>query len=197
MDSKLALVIQLNGVILITILSLCLRRSLKVTALRHWTIAWLSLSFALVCLRLAFSYGEFASFLFTYYFLGEYLFGFMVVVGCRSLNGVYELKPRSELWFIPLVITAVVLPHLAADFNDVFNVHSYIMAGFYAAAFWQLRKSREGSFGWRVMYVSLGLLAFDFFVYATVFSARNFRLIFFRTTLSSTLCCKPRLASVW
>ena len=174
MDSKLGLIIQLNGVILITILSLCLRRSLKVTALRYWTIAWLSLSFALVCLRLAFSYEEFASFLFTYYFLGEYLFGFMVVIGCCSLDGVYELKPRSEMYFIPLVVAAVALPHLAADFNDVFNIHSFIMAGFYAVAFYHLRKSKENSFGWRVMYVSLGLLAFDFFVYAIVFSVRSF-----------------------
>ena len=174
MDSKLGLIIQLNGVILITILSLCLRRSLKVTALRYWTMAWLSLSFALVCLRLAFSYEEFASFLFTYYFLGEYLFGFMVVVGCCSLDGVYELKPRSEMFFIPLVITAVVLPHLTVDFNDVFNVHSFIMAGFYAVAFYHLRRSKEDSFGWHVMHVSLGLLAFDFFIYAIVFSARSF-----------------------
>ena len=123
MDSKIGLIIQLNGVVLITILSLCLRRSLKVTALRHWTIAWLSLSFALICLRMAFSYEEFGSFLFTYYFLGEYLFGFMLVVGCRSLDGRYELKPLSELFFIPFVIAAVVLPYLAKDFNDIFNIH--------------------------------------------------------------------------
>ena len=173
MDSKLGLIIQLNGVILITILSLCLRRSLKVTALRYWTIAWLSLSFALICLRLAFSYDEFATFLFTYYFLGEYLFGFMVVIGCRSLDGVYELKPRSELFFIPLVIVSVVLPHLAADVNDVFNIHSFVMAGFYAVAFRDLRRSKESSFGWRLMHVSLALLAFDFLIYAIVFSVRS------------------------
>jgi diguanylate cyclase (GGDEF)-like protein len=95
-------------------------------------------------------------------------------VGCRSLDGVYELAARSELFFIPLVITAVVLPHLAADFNDVFNIHSFIMAGLYAVAFHHLRKSKEGSFGWRVMYVSVVLLALDFFLYALVFSARSF-----------------------
>src|SRR5829696_1128794 len=111
MDSKLGLIFQLNGLILITILSFCLRRSLHLTALRYWTLAWLSLSFALICLRLAFSYEEFSSFLFTYYFLGEYIFGFMVIVGCRSLDGEYELRPRSELLLIPLVIVSVVLPH--------------------------------------------------------------------------------------
>ena len=175
MDSKLGLIIQLNGVVLITILSLCLRRSLKVTALRHWTMAWLSLSFALICLRLAFSYEEFAAFLFTYYFLGEYLFGFMVVVGCRSLDGAYELKPRSELLFIPFVIAAVILPHLAADFNDVFNIHSVMMSGFYATAFYHLRKTNENSFGWRVMHVSLGLLAFDCIARRGVLGDRGIR----------------------
>ena len=179
MDSKIGLIIQLNSVVLITILSLCLRRSLKVTALRYWTMAWLSLSFALICLRLAFSYEGPGSFLFTYYFLGEYLFGFLLVVGCRSLDEGFEVKPLSELFFIPFVIASVVLPHVASDFNDVFNVHSMIMAAFYATAFYYLGKSREPTFGWRVMHVSLMLLAVDFFVYAVILSARSFTV--FRT----------------
>jgi diguanylate cyclase (GGDEF)-like protein len=183
MDSKIGLIIQLNGVVLITILSLCLRRSLKVTALRYWTMAWLSLSFALICLRLAFGYEEFASFLFTYYFLGEYLFGFLLVIGCRSLSRGYELRPRHEFFFIPFLIAAVVLPRVAADFNDVFNIHSLIMAGFYGAAFYHLGKSRQATFGWRVMYVSLGLLALDFLLYSIIFSARNY--LSFRTDFLS------------
>jgi diguanylate cyclase (GGDEF)-like protein len=183
MDSKIGLIIQLNGVILITILSLCLRRSLKVSALRYWTMAWLSLSFALICLRLGFSYGEFSSFLFTYYFLGEYLFGFLLVVGCRSLAEAFELKPLTELFFIPFVIASIALPHVAADFNDVFNIHSLIMAGFYATAFYHLGSSKGSSFGWRVMHVSLALLALDFFVYAIVFSVRT--LAIFRTDFLS------------
>lgn len=174
MDSKIGLIIQLNGVVLITILSLCLRRSLQVTALRYWTMAWLSLSFALICLRLAFGYEEFSSFLFTYYFLGEYLFGFLLIIGCRSLAPGYELRPRAELLFIPFLIAAVVLPRVADDFNDVFSVHALIMAGFYATAFYFLGKSRQPTFGWRVMHVSLALLAFDFLLYSVFFSFRNY-----------------------
>lgn len=173
MDSKIGLIIQLNGVVLITVLSLCLRRSLKVMALKHWTIAWLSLSFALICLRLGFSYPEFSSFLFTYYFLGEYLFGFMLVIGCRSLDSAFQLKSKTDLFFIPCLIAAVVLPHLATDFNDVFNIHSMVMAAFYGVAFYQLRKVRQPSFGWRVMHVSLLLLTIDFLLYAVLFSARG------------------------
>ena len=48
------------------------------------------------------------------------------------------------------------------------------MAGFYATAFYQLRRFREASFGWRVMHVSLLLLALDFFFYALIFTARHF-----------------------
>lgn len=173
MDSKIGLIIQLNGVILITVLSLCLRRSLHLTALRYWTMAWLCLSFALICLRLAFSYTEFSSFLFTYYFLGEYVFGYMLVAGCRSLIGEYELKPRSELMMIPFVVAAIALPHVADDFNDVFNIHALILAGFFAVALYWVRQARQNTFGWRVMHVALTLLTIDFILYAIVFSARN------------------------
>ena len=174
MDSKLGLIFQLNGVILITILSFCLRRSLHLTALRYWTLAWLCLSFALICLRLAFSYEEFSSFLFTYYFLGEYIFGFMVIAGCRSLDGNYELKPRSELLMIPFVIISVVLPHLGFEFNDVFSAHSFVLAVLYATAFYWLRKTKGATFGWQVMHLTLLLLAADLLIYSVMFSARKF-----------------------
>lgn len=173
MDSKIGLIIQLNGVILITVLSLCLRRSLKLTAIRYWTMAWLCQSFALICLRLAFSYEEFSSFLFTYYFLGEYLFGFMLVAGCRSLDGEYELKPRTELMMAPLVLGAIVLPHIASDFNEVFKVHALILVGLYATAFYWLRKSKQATFGGRVMLVSIAFLAVDLLLNSLVFSARR------------------------
>lgn len=73
MDSKFDLLIQLNGVFVITVLSLLLRRSLKLTALKYWTVAWLSLSIALICLQMAFSYSGLNTLLLTYYFLGEYI----------------------------------------------------------------------------------------------------------------------------
>lgn len=174
MDSKIGLIIQLNGVVLITVLSLCLRRSLQLTPLKYWTMAWLSLSFALICLRLGFSYEEFSSFLFTYYFIGEYVFGFLLVAGCRSLDGEYELKARTDLFLVPLIIVAIVLPHLSADFNDVFNVHAFILACFYAGAFYWLGKTRLNTFGWRIMHVSLLLLTLDFIVYTVLFSVRNY-----------------------
>ncbi len=174
MDSKIGLIVQLNGVVLITVLSLCLRRSLHLTPLKYWTMAWLSLSFALICLRLGFSYEEFSSFLFTYYFIGEYVFGFLLVAGCRSLDGKYELKPRTDLFLIPFIVIAIVLPHIASDFNDVFPIHAFILACFYATAFYWLGKTRMNTFGWRIMHVSLLLLTLDFVLYTVLFSMRSY-----------------------
>ncbi|HEY2847816.1 MAG TPA: hypothetical protein VGI80_08355 [Pyrinomonadaceae bacterium] len=101
MDSKIGLIIQLVGVSLITLLTLFLRRSIAIVALKHWTNAWLFLSFALFCLRLAFSYEEYSAQLFSFYFLTEYLFGFLLVAGCRSLAGNEDMRVRQEAFILP------------------------------------------------------------------------------------------------
>ncbi|MGI8812762.1 MAG: GGDEF domain-containing protein [Pyrinomonadaceae bacterium] len=170
MDSKLSLIVELNSVFLITVLSLLLRRSLKVTALKYWTVAWLCLCFALISLRLAFNYDQLSTLLFTYYFLGEYLFGFMVVAGCRSLDGEFELTSRTELIFAPFIVLAVVLPQFGADFNDVLSTHSLVMSGFFAFAFVQIRRSKLRSFGWHVMHIALACASVNFLLYTLAFT---------------------------
>ncbi|HKP70156.1 MAG TPA: GGDEF domain-containing protein [Pyrinomonadaceae bacterium] len=174
MDSKIGLIIQLNGVILITVLSLCLRRSLKLQSLKYWTMAWLCLSFALICLRLAFSYDEYSAFLFTYFFLGEYIFGFMLIAGCQSLPANESAKPRSELFIIPFVLVALALPQVITDFDDAFAIHALIQASLYATALVFIRRARQATFGWHVMHVSLIFLALDFLLYSIVYYARTF-----------------------
>jgi diguanylate cyclase (GGDEF)-like protein len=174
MDSKVGLIIQLTGVFLITILSLFLRRSLKVVALKYWTMAWLCLSFSLICLRLAFSYDDYSNVLFSFYFLGEYVFGFLLVIGCISLEKDYQLKVRHEFFILPFFLVAFVLPYLGTDFNLIFNLHSLILSLFFAAAFFALRKSATKTFGWKVMNVALGMLAIDFLQYFVVFTARQY-----------------------
>lgn len=174
MDSKIGLLIQLSGVCLITLLTLFLRRSLKVVALKHWTNAWLCLSFALFCLRLAFSYQEYSVQLFSFYFFTEYLFGFLIVAGCRSLGKNGELPFRQEILILPFIIVAFALPFVAEDFNLVFNLHSLILSAFFMVAFVELWRTRIGTFGWRVMLIALGLLVVNFFQYFVVFTARQF-----------------------
>lgn len=175
MDSKIGLIIQLNGVFLITILVVLLRRSAKITSLKYWTISWLCLSFSLSCLWLAFRYQHFATPLFACYFLGEYLFGLMLVAGCRDLDDDdKELNLYSVFWIVPFVAIAIILPLSATDFNTVFNIHSFILSGFFAASFLTLRRSNISGFGRNVMLAALTLLTLDFFFYSVVFTLRFF-----------------------
>src|SRR4051812_306688 len=177
MDSKIGLIIQLAGVSLITLLTLFLRRSVKVVALKHWTNAWLFLSFALFCLRLAFSYDEYSPQLFGFYFLGEYAFGFLLLAGCRSLGNNGEMKMRQGAFFLPFFVVAFGLPFLGDDFNLIFNIHSLILSGFFGLAFLALLRAKLGTFGWRVMLVALGLLVLDFVQYFIVLTARQYMVI--------------------
>jgi diguanylate cyclase (GGDEF)-like protein len=174
MDSKIGLIIQLAGVSLITLLTLFLRRSISMVALKHWTNAWLFLSFALFCLRLAFSYELYSIQLFSLYFLTEYVFGFLLVAGCRSLSGNEEMRVRHELFIVPFILVAFGLPFLGNDFNLIFNVHSLILSGFFAMAFVALWRVRLRTFGWKVMLIALGLLTLDFMQYFAIFSARQY-----------------------
>ncbi len=159
---------------MITLLTLFLRRSLNVVALKHWTNAWLFLSFSLFCLRLAFSYEHYSVQLYSFYFLTEYFFGFLLVAGCRSLNGNVDMKMRGELWILPFIVVAFGLPFLADDFNLVFNAHSLILSGFFSIAFIELWKTKIRSFGGKVMLIALGLLTVNFFGYFVVFTARQY-----------------------
>ena len=179
MDSKIGIIIQLAGVSLITLLTLFLRRSINFVALKHWTNAWLFLSFSLFCLRLAFSYEQYSVQLFSIYFLTQYVFGFLLVAGCRSLSGNTEMRMRQELFVLPFIVVAFGLPALSDDFNLVFNAHSLILSGFFAVAFLALWKTKLKSFGWKVMLLALGLLVLDFVQYFVVFTVRQYMVIEF------------------
>lgn len=174
MDSKIGLLIQLSGVSLITLLTLFLRRSLNVVALKHWANAWLFLSFSLFCLRLAFSYEEFSLQLFSLYFLSEYFFGFLLIAGCRSLVSNSDMNMRQELFVLPFILVAFGLPFVAGDFNLVFNIHSLILSGFFVIAFIQMWRSSFRSFGCNVMLVALGSLAINFLSYGLIFTVRQY-----------------------
>ncbi len=174
MDSKLGLIIQLNGVFVVTVMCLLLSRSLRLTALKYWTIAWLSLSFSLISLRLGFEYEHFGSLLFTYYFLGEYIFGFLLVAGCRSLETGWELRPKNEIYFLPFLGLAIALPLLSSDFNNIYAIHALCMSGFFAMAVRSLRRTSLRTFGWKVMNVSLFALALSFFLYSAAYTASHF-----------------------
>jgi diguanylate cyclase (GGDEF)-like protein len=170
MDSKIGLIIQFTGIFLIAVMSLFLRRSLKTVASDYLAIAWTSLSVALFSLSLAFNYPSFFKPLLIIYFFGEYVFGLMLIFGCRSFAGDFKFTVRRKLLFVPFALFAAALPFWAADFNLLFNIHAFLLAAFFIAAFFALKDSLIKTFGWRVMRVALVLLALDFLHYTVVFT---------------------------
>ncbi|MEP6902789.1 MAG: GGDEF domain-containing protein [Actinomycetota bacterium] len=174
MESTIGLIIQFTGVFLIAVLSLFLRRSLKTAASRLWAFAWTSLSFALFCLIFAFLYQQIAKPLFCLYFLSEYIFGLMLISGCRALSEDYRFIMQSKLLILPFALLAFCLPFWADDFNLIFNLHALLLGTFFAVAFFTLKSLKLKGFGWRVMRVALVLLTLDFYHYFILFTLLKF-----------------------
>jgi len=172
MDSNVGLAIQCVGVLLITLLSLFMRSSIKSNALRYWTASWASLSLALLSLFIGFQLAPTNTIFYSCYFLGEYLFGLLFIAGCRNqVSGVLLTRKHSYL-LIPAVVFSLVLPHASHDFNDLFMLHAAILAAMFLVSYFTLR-SEEDSPGIRVMKTALLLLAVGFLHYVPVFAARR------------------------
>ncbi len=157
---------------MITLLTLFLRRTLQFIALRHWTNAWLLLGCGLFCLRLTFGYDEYSSELLSFYFLSEYMFGFLLIAGCRSLGTAETISIRNEILVLPFVAVAFALPFVASDLTVVLNVHSLILSAFFIIAFVELYRTRIGSFGYKLMLIALALMSLDLLQSVIVFTVR-------------------------
>ena len=176
MDSNVGLAIQCGGVLLITLLSIFIKSSIKSHALRYWTASWASLSAALMSLFIGFQFAPNQKFFYSGYFFGEYLFGLLFIAGCRSQRTGALLAKKHNYFLIPAFVVAVVLPHASADFNDLFMIHSAILAVLFLVSFFTLRSGprlEEPSPGIHVMSVALMLLAIGFLHYVPVFGARK------------------------
>lgn len=172
MDSNVGLAIQCVGVLLITLLSLFMRSSIKSNALRYWTASWATLSLALLSLFIGFQLAPKTIF-YSCYFLGEYLFGLLFIAGCRNqVSGALLTRKHLFYFLIPAVVFSLVLPHASRDFNDLFMIHAAILAALFMVSYFTLR-SEEDSPGIRVMKTALLLLAIGFLHYVPVFAARK------------------------
>jgi diguanylate cyclase (GGDEF)-like protein len=176
MSANVGLAIQCVGIVLLTLLSLTMRGSIKSASLTFWTRAWASLSLALISLSVGFHVAPGSKVFYALYFFGEYAFGLMFVGGCRFLATSVTMTRRCYSLLIPAAIVAVVLPFLSNDFNDLFMVQAAIMAALFAASFIVLLPAirREmSSPGVRVMAAALILLSLDFLHDVPVFGARK------------------------
>ena len=176
MDSNVGLAIQCIGILLLTLLSLFMRSTIRSASLKYWTASWASLSVALLSLFIAFRFLPSQRLFYSLYFFGEYLFGLLFIAGSRSQVTGAALRKRHAYALIPALAVAFVLPYLSRDFNDLFMIHAVIVAALFATAFITLRKgfkSDEPSAGIRVMSTALLLLTIGFLHYVPVFGARK------------------------
>jgi len=176
MSANAGLAIQCVGVVLLTLLSLSMRSSITSASLTCWTRAWACLSVALISLAIGFRVPAAHQVFYSVYFFGEYAFGLLFIAGCRYLVSGIKVSPRHYLALIPAAAIAIVLPHLSADFNDLFMVQATFVSGLFMAAGLTLlpafRQDRSSP-GLRVMLVAVFFLAVDFLHDVPVFGARN------------------------
>lgn len=176
MDSNVGLAIQCVGVLLITLLSIFMRSSIKSNALNYWTASWASLSLSLISLFVGFQLDSQESLLYSGYFFGEYVFGLLFIAGCLAQTTGATLSKKHNYFLIPALIVSLALPHASRDFNDVFMIHAPIMAVLFIISFVALsrgpRTEATGT-GIRVMSTALLLLGISFLVYVPAFGARK------------------------
>ena len=83
MDSNVGLLIECAGILLLTAVAVFMRSSMKRLSLKYWTLAWSTLSLALLILFAAFHISLKPAIYYTVYFFGQYVFGLMFITGCR------------------------------------------------------------------------------------------------------------------
>lgn len=84
MDSYVGLIIQCVGIVFLTLLAVLMRSSMKRVSLKYWTLAWSTLSLALLILFAAFHISLKPAISYVVYFFGQYVFGLMFITGCRG-----------------------------------------------------------------------------------------------------------------
>lgn len=167
MDEKIGLIVQISGVALIALLTLFLRRSLKIVALSYWANAWCILCFGLICLRFAAGESSLVQLL-GLYFVTQYLFGFLLATGCYSLARNERMRSHFEFAIIPFIIFGFILPFLSDDLSFLLNIHSLVMAFFFAGSYVILWRTRVRTLGWHVMLIAIGLLTVNCLQYFIV-----------------------------
>ncbi len=83
MDSNVGLFIQCLGILFFSLMAFFMRSSIKSVSLKYWTIAWSTMSLALLVLFVIFHLSFKPAILYSLYFIGQYVFGRMFITGCR------------------------------------------------------------------------------------------------------------------
>jgi len=187
-----ALMVQAAGAVLMAALCIALLRSMSRPALRYWSMGWVLLSISLQGLYLA-TYSQ--TFWFSghvVYLLGEYVFAYMVYVGCRRY-ALDESPKAGELWLlVPTTIWCIWLARFAGgNVNVLFAVHALVYPYLFFRALRMLGRVTPGSHvrvGLRVMKLALFLLTIDYLHYAPLRAAASYQEL---TTFDQYLTFSP------
>src|ERR1700720_2959960 len=107
MTASVGLAIQCVGILLVALLSMSMRESIKSASLKCWTRSWISLSLALLSLFLGFHIAPGHNLFYSLYFFGEYAFGLMFIGGCRYLASGVGMTQRCYSMLVPAALLAL------------------------------------------------------------------------------------------
>jgi diguanylate cyclase (GGDEF)-like protein len=173
------LLVQAIGALLMAALSVALLRTMHRPPLVYWSYGWVALFVSLGALWAAFYFDAFRQVGQVVYLFGEYVFGYLVIVGCRSYA--FRAGPtRREAWLIvPALGIAVALTLFAGgDVNVMFAIHSLTYPYLFFRALQLIRSSPVGAtrgVGLRLLRLSLLLLTIDYLHYAPFFLASSYQ----------------------
>jgi diguanylate cyclase (GGDEF)-like protein len=165
------LLLQAIGIVPLAFLTHLLSRSVRREYLRYWSHAWTSLAIALFALFVALRSPRMTIGLEPVYFVGEYVFGGLLIAGCRNLVRGTRLGPRDALLLVPAVALGLTLPHVHPDFRVRFIPQAGMMAVLFGFALWELRRTPpelSRRLGIRLLQVSLLALALSFVSYVAL-----------------------------
>jgi diguanylate cyclase (GGDEF)-like protein len=141
-------------------------------SLKYWWSAWVILSGSLGLLYLG-QRAERAGMAATPVFLAgfclmNYLFGYLVWAGCRTIDTADRLRPAAWWGFSPFAVVAVVLPVLVPDSPRLLQIHTLFTGLLFAAACWTLRPRSKGHYEatpgrWLMRVALVGLVVVDWY----------------------------------
>lgn len=165
------LLLQAIGIAQFASLSFLLARSIRRDYLRYWWPAWVSLALALFALFFALRVPDSQPYLEPLYYFGEYVFGGLLVAGCRALARGRPIERPYALLLLPAAVLALALPRLHASFSVRFIPQAGVMAVLFVLALRELRRAPPvggGRLGKPLLQLSLLALALSFLHYVPV-----------------------------
>jgi diguanylate cyclase (GGDEF)-like protein len=164
-------IFQVIGIALVAMLSLFLNRSIERVYLRYFAMAWICLAVGLSSLFVCFRFPWTAAWLETGYYLGEYLFGLLLIAGCRNYATGRTLGRRDGFLLLLAVTAAALMPFSSEEFVVRFVVQAAALSAFFALAFLQLEQAHGKSGpGLSITRVALALLSLSFLHYVPVYT---------------------------